>query len=150
MAESMMGIHVRQEKFLNPPYILQTGVVAHNNILHRIPCDTLLVLKPHYFQHVSSHGWHAFTQWITNINLYLTYSPCFMNSQIKTKEHYVIWYLMIMEILHINLLPPWNFLCSPCTPSCMHINPLTPNVNYSGHTAPLTSKVAFYIFIQQI
>jgi len=25
-----------------------------------------------------------------------------------------------------------------------------PNVNYSGRTAPLTSKVAFYIFIQQI
>ena len=31
-----------------------------------------------------------------------------------------------------------------------HINLLTPNVNYSGRTAPLTSKVAFYIFIQQI
>jgi len=30
------------------------------------------------------------------------------------------------------------------------INLLTPNVNYSGLTAPLTSKVAFYIFIQQI
>ena len=30
------------------------------------------------------------------------------------------------------------------------INPLTPNVNYSGRTAPLTSEVAFYIFIQQI
>jgi len=30
------------------------------------------------------------------------------------------------------------------------INLLTPNVNYSGHTATLTSKVAFYIFIQQI
>jgi len=30
------------------------------------------------------------------------------------------------------------------------INLLTPNVNYSGCTAPLTSKVAFYIFIQQI
>jgi len=27
---------------------------------------------------------------------------------------------------------------------------LMPNVNYSGRTAPLTSKVAFYIFIQQI
>jgi len=27
---------------------------------------------------------------------------------------------------------------------------LTPNVNYSGRTAPLTSKVAFYLFIQQI
>jgi len=30
------------------------------------------------------------------------------------------------------------------------INLLTPNVNYSGRTAPLTSKVPFYIFIQQI
>ena len=29
-------------------------------------------------------------------------------------------------------------------------NLLTPNVNYSGRTAPLTSKVAFHIFIQQI
>ena len=29
-------------------------------------------------------------------------------------------------------------------------NLLTPNVNYSGRTAPLTSKIAFYIFIQQI
>ena len=26
------------------------------------------------------------------------------------------------------------------------VNLLTPNVNYTGHTAPLTSKVAFYIF----
>ena len=30
------------------------------------------------------------------------------------------------------------------------VNPLTPNDPYSGRTAPLTSKVAFYIFIQQI
>jgi len=30
------------------------------------------------------------------------------------------------------------------------VNLLTPNVNYSGCAAPLTSKVAFYIFIQQI
>jgi hypothetical protein len=30
------------------------------------------------------------------------------------------------------------------------INPLTPNDHYSGRTALLTSKVAFYIFIQQI
>jgi hypothetical protein len=37
---------------------------------------------------------------------------------------------------------------------CKHpgsfINPLTPNDHYSGRTAPLISKVAFYIFIQQI
>jgi len=31
-----------------------------------------------------------------------------------------------------------------------YVKLLTPNVNYSGRTAPLTSKVAFYIFIQQI
>ena len=30
----------------------------------------------------------------------------------------------------------------------INFNLLTPNVNYSGRTAPLTSKVAFYIFIQ--
>ena len=30
------------------------------------------------------------------------------------------------------------------------LNPLTPNDHYSGRTALLTSKVAFYIFIQQI
>jgi hypothetical protein len=30
------------------------------------------------------------------------------------------------------------------------INPLTPNGPYNCRTAPLTSKVAFYIFIQQI
>ena len=32
----------------------------------------------------------------------------------------------------------------------LFFNILTPNVNYSGRTASLTSKVAFYIFIQQI
>ena len=32
----------------------------------------------------------------------------------------------------------------------MKLKLLTPNVNYNGRTAPLTSKVAFYIFIQQI
>jgi len=31
-----------------------------------------------------------------------------------------------------------------------NLNPLTPNNSYRGRTAPLTSKVAFYIFIQQI
>jgi len=31
-----------------------------------------------------------------------------------------------------------------------NINPLTPNDPYSCRTAPLTSEVSFYIFIQQI
>ena len=30
------------------------------------------------------------------------------------------------------------------------ITPLTPNDTYRGRTAPLTSKVTFYVFIQQI
>jgi len=30
----------------------------------------------------------------------------------------------------------------------LSINPLTPNDTYRGRTAPLTSKVAFYIFVQ--
>jgi hypothetical protein len=30
------------------------------------------------------------------------------------------------------------------------VSPSTPNDHYSARTAPLTSKVAFYIFIQQI
>jgi len=38
----------------------------------------------------------------------------------------------------------------PVFPDNRHINLLTLNVNYSGRTAPLTSKVAFYISIQQI
>jgi len=41
-------------------------------------------------------------------------------------------------------------LCTGSSTTISIINLLTPNVNYSGHTAPLTSKVAFYIFIQQI
>jgi len=40
-----------------------------------------------------------------------------------------------------------NMGCS-FTAGCL-INPLTPNDHYSGRTAPLTSKVAFYIFIQK-
>ena len=40
-----------------------------------------------------------------------------------------------------------GFEMVPVTPI---INLLMPNVNYSGRTAPLTSKVASYIFILQI
>ena len=32
----------------------------------------------------------------------------------------------------------------------LDLNVLTPNVNYSGRTATLTSKVTFYMFMQQI
>jgi len=48
----------------------------------------------------------------------------------------------------------WNFIQDDFTKiwpqNSIFINLLTPNVNYSGRTAPLTFKVAFYTFIQQI
>jgi len=52
-------------------------------------------------------------------------------------DFYEIWYLSIFfsKIYREN--------------SCF-INPLTPNDPYRNRTVPLTSKVAFYIFIQQI
>ena len=54
---------------------------------------------------------------------------------------FTAWYLR-HTILHY-----WR---TPEKKSSNKINLLTPNVNYSGHTGPLTPKVAFYIFIQQI
>jgi len=39
---------------------------------------------------------------------------------------------------------------SSCSRLPTLLNPLTLNESYSGRTSPLTSKVAFYIFIQQI
>ena len=44
-----------------------------------------------------------------------------------------------------------RYICNILNTSHQHsINLQTPNVNYSGRTASLASKVAFYIFIQQI
>ena len=75
------------------------------------------------------------------------------------------WYVPKWEIL-INLYGILEDWCDKCMYrarqlvtitnftyikiSFQHFNPLMPNVNYSGRTALLTSKVAFYIFIQQI
>ena len=56
------------------------------------------------------------------------------SSQQLTVAHY--W---PMNIIHLQLQGQATL---------QHLS--TPNVNYSGRTAPLTSKVAFYIFIQQI
>ena len=50
------------------------------------------------------------------------------------------WYGNQVEVSYIMAQNPYTNI----------INLPTPNVSYSGRTAPLTSKVAFYIFIQQI
>ena len=44
----------------------------------------------------------------------------------------------------------YNFLLIWTKISAEYLNLLTPNVNYTWSTATLTSKIAFYIFIQQI
>jgi len=49
------------------------------------------------------------------------------------------------QVSHQNIQVHWSVI-----EISLLINLLTPNVNYSSRTAPLTSKVAFYIFIQQI
>jgi len=49
-----------------------------------------------------------------------------------------------------ELLQQHNEVVHCINPLPVFFNLLTPNVNYSGRTAPLTSKFAFYIFIQQI
>jgi len=54
--------------------------------------------------------------------------------------------------------PYWNIITNlskrsgnyTYAPRHFSINLLTPNDTYRGRTAPLTSKVSFYIFIQQI
>ena len=53
-----------------------------------------------------------------------------VDSYFCTVASILLWVLLLSSLLLFNLL--------------------TPNVNYSGRTAPLTSKVAFHIFFQQI
>ena len=43
-----------------------------------------------------------------------------------------------------------NIIREVCSEGKAVINPLTPNDPHNGRTAPLTSEVSFYIFIQQI
>jgi hypothetical protein len=58
---------------------------------------------------------------------------------------------LITEIKKIRLLLLRHYVTwRQITAMWHHINPLAPNDFYRGRTAPLTSKVAFYIFIQQI
>jgi len=84
----------------------------------------------------------------------------------KLLQSTCVWIFSRMLQALANILPSFYPIDLPCSavPSTSHfstehsakyhsydiINLLKPNVNYSGRTAPLTSKVAFYIFVQQI
>jgi len=59
----------------------------------------------------------------------------------------IIIIIIIIQLFRFNA--SLYHIC-PGKTDIRQINLLTPNVNYGGRTAPLTSKVAFYIFIQQI
>jgi len=68
---------------------------------------------------------------------------------------YVV-YLYLFQTNPMGQIPSWEANSSSVSQEIPRIlwnpkfNLLTPNVNYSGRTAPLTSEVTFYIFIQQI
>jgi len=63
-------------------------------------------------------------------------------------------YFTVNPSFTILVIKARRILCEVRTECCINtrklINHLTPNDHYSDRTAPLTSKVAFYIFIQQI
>jgi hypothetical protein len=69
-----------------------------------------------------------------------------------------IWRITLFHRLHHIFIPGifnvclkgWITLNVRSGRRADRFNLYTPNVNYNWRTAPLTSKVAFYIFIQQI
>ena len=67
----------------------------------------------------------------------------FYIQKVFTNMHWILWNRNKIQYNTIQNMCSWLYIL---------INLLTPNVNYSGRTAPLTSEVAFYIhlFIQQI
>jgi len=84
-------------------------------------------------------GYAVSCTWILNglqfvlLLIIITYSDCVsvaFDIQHAMRMRHIIWSFVAFRLPYFNLL--------------------TPNVNYSGRTALLTSKVSFYIFIQQI
>ena len=59
----------------------------------------------------------------------------------------------IIHILYTGCVKIKKIIPAPVSRIQVHfryVNPLTPNDQYRGRTAPLTAKFAFYIFIKQI
>jgi len=78
---------------------------------------------------------------------------CCLNSALFIEESMCkIYFHLTLKITKHGILLPLHWYTSNAEYSEkeMTFNPLTPNDPCRGRTAPLTSKVAFYIFIQQI
>jgi hypothetical protein len=85
-----------------------------------------------------------------NVGKAATWHPGLVHScleMLQIRVNYVMWQTASYEEVQ-KWFSPFSpvFFCA----SIHRINPLTSNDPYKGRTAPLTSKVAFYIFIQQI
>jgi len=84
----------------------------------------------------------------------LTGKDLLMKTVILT-NHCISWLALAIIIHKKEHLPPvapfvWEKHITNGFKILVIINPLTPNNPYRGSTAPLTSKVAFSVFIQQI
>jgi hypothetical protein len=78
-----------------------------------------------------------------SVHLSSVYSSA-CNVGFLSHQHLLPWWRMTATLIPLIYMSVWD------AQGQLYINPLTPNDHYIGHTAPLTSKVAFYIFIQQI
>jgi len=94
--------------------------------------------------------WHVTTP--TLVQVVTCRQPAASSVHYTTSCKHSLVLLRMGETIAQNMFSWLKLLinCHCCIQLVVYINPLTPNVNYSGRTAPLTSKVAFYIFIQQI
>jgi len=100
--------------------------------------------------------------------VYLLHIPKVLSSKLGGETTYTLWGFVYLSIatpgelrwanvecgVHLCVLwIPFRYAsCWQCiyVHSLALLNRMTPNVNYSVRTAPLTSKFAFYIFIKQI
>ena len=81
--------------------------------------------------------------WVQNI-LNMVYTLRFFSPKCSLFHNSNVFSSCIIHILYTE--------CAKIKKKFRHqkVNPLTPNDRYRCRTAPLTSKVSFYIFIQQI
>ena len=73
------------------------------------------------------------------------YRLSYIGPQILMELHEIFW-----QLSGNNCNTRYYIIDKSAIAVTWSVNPLTSNDNYTGRTAPLTSKVAFYIFIQQI